>query len=166
MFLLVSCTGTRLTARTGTGNRFSVRFFDKLKTGTRTVSNKNYMTSLNHVFNISSNCLSGNNHALSQYSPNPVNFLSIRRDYFYSNVANHSAKPPCFPFPFLLCTGNPRDVTTESVIMTECACADWPTHARSFSPVEIPCSRCLPPLENDTFTHVCDNCEITSKTRS
>ena len=26
---LVSCTGTRLTACTGTGNRFSVRFFDK-----------------------------------------------------------------------------------------------------------------------------------------
>ena len=115
--LLVSCTGTRLTARTGTGNRFSVRFFDKWKTGTRTVSNKNDMRSLNHDFNISSNCLSGNNHALSQYSPNPVNFLSIRRVYFYSNVANHSSKPPCFPFPFLLCTGNPRDVTTESVIM-------------------------------------------------
>ena len=26
---VVSCTGTRLTVRTGTGNRFSVRFFDK-----------------------------------------------------------------------------------------------------------------------------------------
>ena len=26
---LVLCTGTRLTARTGTRNRFSVRFFDK-----------------------------------------------------------------------------------------------------------------------------------------
>ena len=29
LFSLVLCTGTRLTARTGTGNRFSVRFFDK-----------------------------------------------------------------------------------------------------------------------------------------
>ena len=26
--IIVSCTGTRLTACTGTGNRFSVRFFD------------------------------------------------------------------------------------------------------------------------------------------
>ena len=37
-----------------------------------------------------------------------------------------------------------------------------------FHPVEIrqwhfP-GLCLPPLEND-FTHMCDNCEITSKTR-
>ena len=84
-YFLVLCTGTRLTARTGTGNRFLVRFFYKLKTGTRTISNKNYMTSLNRVFNISSNCLSGNNHTLSQYSPNPVNFLSIRGDYFYTS---------------------------------------------------------------------------------
>ena len=44
------------------------------------------------------------------------------------------------------------------------------THAQSISlggnlSVGIPWSRlCLPPLEND-FTHVCDNCEITSKTR-
>ena len=47
---------------------------------------------------ISSSCLSGNNHALPQHPPNPVNALSIRRVYFPSNAANHT-KPPCgFPF--------------------------------------------------------------------
>ena len=42
-------------------------------------------------------------------------------------------------------------------------------HARSISPVEIRHWNfpgiCLPPLENAFSTHVCDNCEITSKTR-
>ena len=74
-YALVSCTGTRLTERTGVWNRFSVRFSDKQKTGTRTVSNKKYMTSLNHDFNATSRCLSGNNHALPQHLPNPVNLL-------------------------------------------------------------------------------------------
>ena len=50
------------------------------------------MTSLNHDFNISSSCLAGNNHALPQYLPNPVHFLSIRRVYFHSNAANHPVK--------------------------------------------------------------------------
>ena len=72
---IVSCTGTRLTERTGVWNRFLVRFSDKQKTGTRTVSNKKYMTSLNHDFNATSRCLSGNNHALPQHLPNPVNLL-------------------------------------------------------------------------------------------
>ena len=72
---LVLCTGTRLTAGTGTGNRFSVRFFDKSKTGTGIVSNKNDMMSLNHDFNISSCCLSGNYHALPQHLHNPVKLL-------------------------------------------------------------------------------------------
>ena len=72
---VVSCTGTRLTERTGVWNRFSVRFSDKQKTGTRTVSNKKYMTSLNHDLNATSRCLSGNNHALPQHLPNPVNLL-------------------------------------------------------------------------------------------
>ena len=65
-------------------HRYRESVFWQVKNRYVTVSNKNYMTSLNHVFNISSNCLSGNNHALSQYSPNPVNFLSIRGDYFYT----------------------------------------------------------------------------------
>ena len=76
--------------------------------------------------------------------------------------------------PFLLYTGNLRNGTTTSVIMTKCASADWPRIARvlvqrmreAFHLVEIrqwnfP-GLCLPPLEN-AFTHVCDNCEITSK---
>ena len=94
-YLVVLCTGTRLTVHTGVWNRFSVRFSDKWKTGTCTVLNKKNITSLNHVFNISSSCLSGNNHALPQNPPTPVNFLSIRRVYFHSNTANQSAKPPC-----------------------------------------------------------------------
>ena len=57
-------------------------------------------------------------------------------------------------------------------MMTECACTDWPKIARVSSvkhPVEIRqwkfrAGLCIPPLEN-AFTHVCDNCEITSKTR-
>ena len=62
--------------------------------------------------------------------------------------------------------------------MTACDCADWPriarvssTHARSISfggnsSAGIPWSMFtgLPPLEN-FFSHVCDNGEITSKTR-
>ena len=56
---------------------------------------------------------------------------------------------------------------------TECACADWPISARvsslrmreAFHRWKFPALFCLAPLEN-AFTRVCDNCEITSKTRN
>ena len=108
------------------------------------------MTSLNHVFNKSSSFLSGNNHALPQYPPNPFNFLSIRRVYFHSNAANQSAKPPCLGSHFVS-HGKParrhHRVSNDRVMMVKGTCVDWPrsarvssTHARSISPVGISCS--------------------------
>ena len=133
------------------------------------LSNKKYVTSLNNDFNISSSCLSGNisssclsgnSHALPQHLPNTMNFLSIWRVYFYSNATNHSAKPPCLILMWV------PILSLRGVRLRD----DWPrrarassTHVLSISPVEIPCCM-ITPLGN-AFTHVCDNCEITSKTR-
>ena len=90
---IVLCTGTRLTARTGTRNRFSVRFLTSKKPVGVPYRIKNIgdRWTTTSIF-ISSSCLVGKNHALPQHLPNPVNFLSIRRLYFHSNAANHPAK--------------------------------------------------------------------------
>ena len=128
---------------------------------------KKYMTSLNHDFNISSSCLAGNNHALPQHLPNPVHFLSIRRVYFHSNSANHPAKAKAVMLD--------TDVGSNSrsalaligrealalVLRMRKAFHRWKFPALCLP--EIAAEYRLPPLEN-AFTHVYDNCEITSKT--
>ena len=126
------------------------------------------MTSLNHDFNISSSCLAalaGNNRALPQHLPNQVHFLSIRRVYFHSNAANHLAKAKAAMFD--------TDVGSKSrsalaLIGREAhvlvLCMREAFHRWKFPALCLAEYR-LPPLEN-VFTHVYDNCEITSKTRN
>ena len=123
----------------------------------RTVSNKKYMMSmsLNGVFNISSSCLSGNNHALPQYPPNPVNFLSIRRVYFHSNAPNQLAKPPCLILMWV-----------PILPPTECACADWLRNACVISKHARLFTDSVERFYAMEFTLVCDNREITSQTRN
>ena len=86
-YLIVLCTGTRYMESV-----FDLVFW---QVKNRYASNEKYTMSLKHEFTTSSSCMSGNNHALPQHLPNPVSFLSIRRVFFHSNAANHSAKPPC-----------------------------------------------------------------------
>ena len=119
------------------------------------------MISLNHDFNISSSCLAFNNHALSQHLSNPVHFLSIRRVYFHSNAANHpvKAKGAMFdtdPRSALALIGRKAHVL---VLRMREAFHRWKFPALCL--VEYR----LPPLES-AFTHVYDNCEITSKPRN
>ena len=123
------------------------------------------MTSLNHDFNISSGCLAGNNHALPQHLPNPVNFLSIRRVYFHSNAANHPAKAKAAMFDTDV-VSNSRSalvlIGREAHVLVLCMPKAF--HRWKFPALCLTEYR-LPPLEN-AFTHVYDNCEITLKTRS
>ena len=123
------------------------------------------MTSLNHDFNISSSCLAGNNHALPQHLHNPVHFLSIRRVYFHNNAANHPAKAKAAMF----------DTDVGSSSRSALALIGREAHVlvlhmrEAFHRWKFP-ALCLaeyhlPPLDN-AFTHVYDNCKITSKTRN
>ena len=123
------------------------------------------MTSLNHDFNISSSCLAGNNHALPQNLPNPEHFLSIRRVYFHSNAANHPAKAKAAMFDTDVGSNSRsalaligREAHVLVLLMRE-AFHRWKFPALCLAEYHIP------PLEN-AFTHVYDNCEITSKTRN
>ncbi len=86
-WIIVLCTGMRLTVRTGTRNRFSVRFFDKWKTGTRTVSNTKIDDNTEpRLQYISSSCLAGNNHALPQHPPNPAHLLSFFGEFISIDI--------------------------------------------------------------------------------
>ena len=126
------------------------------------------MTSLNHDFNkISSSCLAGNNHALPQHLPNPVHFLSIRRVYFHSNATNHPAKAKAAMFDTDLGSNSwtafaliqiGREAHVLVLRMRE-AFHRWKFPALCLAEYR------LPPVEN-AFTHVYDNCKITSKTRN
>ena len=118
------------------------------------------MTSLNHDFNISSSCLSGNNHVLQQYPPNPMNFLSIRRVYYHSNSANHTV--------FTRHAGRHHWmgwtsscalalIGREYHVLVICACAKHFTGGNVLLHVYR--------LSRTRWRIVCDNCEITSKTR-
>ena len=121
------------------------------------------MTSLNHDFNISSSRLAGNNHAPPQHLPNPVHFLSIRRVYFHSNAADHPAKAKAAMFDTdvgsngaLALIGREAHVL---VLHVREAFHRWKFPALCLAEYR------LPPLEN-AFTHVYDNCKITSKNRN
>ena len=123
------------------------------------------MTSLNHDFSISSSCLAGNNHALLQHLPNPVHFLSIRRVHFHSNTANHPAKAKASMIDTDVGSNSRsalaligREAHVLVLGMRE------PFHQWKFPALCLAEYR-LPPLEN-AFTHVYDNCKITSKTRN
>ena len=123
------------------------------------------MTSLNHDFNISSGCLAGNNHALPQHLPNPVDFLSIRRVYFHGNAANHPAKAKAAMFDTDV-VSNSRSalvlIGREAHVLVLCMPEAF--HRWKFPALCLTEYR-LPPLIN-AFTHVYDNCEITLKTRN